>query len=624
MANRHSTPLRVENRRLRRENKRLHADNERLRLRVAELQRRLDEAVRASKRQAAPFSKGAPTPTPRRRGRKPGATYGVRAHRLPPEHIDEIIDVPRPDRCGCGGQLDGDAIVSQYQTDIPVKPIHRRLDIHFGTCTTCGRRVSGRHPLQTSSAVGAAAAQLGPQAQAMVATLKDEVGVSYGDIQKIFLRGWGIPITRGGAAQIVLRVGRRLDEPYRGILLVVRRSRVVYPDETGWKVAGLLWWMWVFVARTVTAFVIRDSRGHDVPEALLGADWSGTMVHDGWAPYDFFQQAQHQQCLGHIQRRCKALLQTATRGAVRYPRAVLQLTKDAFGLRDRRDAGLLSSHGLLIAAGRLQSRLAQLLEWRLSNPANRKLARHLGAHQDELFVFLKRRGIEATRPSARPWPTARSSAATAIPAGRAPWSVSPAWWPRARSATSTCSPTWRGCSAPPRMIVRAWPAGSWAFLTRHSPARSPHPHASSHRRPSAVCWHLHGLRRLAAPDRPTRRATPRRTVSSRHGVSQRRVSQPPEPSCPARRPHPGTRRLGGNATAPSPYPARCSRPRRPRRALPGPRGPWQARDLGLAAKRYPESPLRCYARGSTRFSRNGLNSYKMRKQYDFSKGKRNP
>jgi transposase len=161
-------------------------------------------------------------------------------------------------------------------------------------------------------------------------------------------------------------------------------------------VAGLLQWMWVFVARTVTGFVIRPSRGHDVPEQILGRDWSGTMVHDGWMPYNFFGQAWHQQCLGHIQRRCKVLLEAASRGAVRYPRAVLQLTKDAFALRDRRDAGLISPHGVSVARGRLDGRLERLLQWRLSHPANRRLSGHLAAHRDELLLFLKRRGIEAT------------------------------------------------------------------------------------------------------------------------------------------------------------------------------------------------------------------------------------
>jgi transposase len=81
---------------------------------------------------------------------------------------------------------------------------------------------------------------------------------------------------------------------------------------------------------------------------------------------------------------------------VRYPRAVVQLTKDAFALRDRREAGLISPHGVPVARGRLESRLDPVLQWRLSNPANRKLANHLANHRDELFVFLKRRGIEAT------------------------------------------------------------------------------------------------------------------------------------------------------------------------------------------------------------------------------------
>jgi hypothetical protein len=42
------------------------------------------------------------------------------------------------------------------------------------------------------------------------------------------------------------------------------RTGVLYPDETGWKVRGLLQWLWTFVSKTATLFVTRDSRGHDV------------------------------------------------------------------------------------------------------------------------------------------------------------------------------------------------------------------------------------------------------------------------------------------------------------------------------------------------------------------------
>ena len=34
----------------------------------------------------------------------------------------------------------------------------------------------------------------------------------------------------------------------------------------------------------------------------IRVDWSGKMVHDGFASYDRFQAATHQQCLGHTIR----------------------------------------------------------------------------------------------------------------------------------------------------------------------------------------------------------------------------------------------------------------------------------------------------------------------------------
>jgi transposase len=120
------------------------------------------------------------------------------------------------------------------------------------------------------------------------------------------------------------------------------------------------------------------------------------MVHDGWMPYDSFEEADHQQCVGHIQRRCRSILECATRGAVRFPRAVLDLFGDAFGLRNRRDRGEVSRQGLAIATGRLEARLERLLGWRLSNPINARLARHLDRHHDEFFLFLKKPWLEAT------------------------------------------------------------------------------------------------------------------------------------------------------------------------------------------------------------------------------------
>jgi transposase len=390
-----------ENQRLREENRRLRMRVDTLEAQVRRLTTLLEQAQRTGKRQAAPFSKGTPKQNPKPTGRKTGEHYGPKAHRPLPEHKpDEIIDVALPRQCpDCGGDAQEDHVDHQFQVEIPRQPIVRRFDIHVGRCRRCGRRLQGRHPLQTSNATGAATSQLGPDLQALIALMKDKYGLSYGDIRGLLDEAFGISVSRGGAAQVVLRVAERHEPAYAAIQQIVRRSEVVYPDETGWKIAGWLQWLWVFVVPTATLCVIRPSRGHDVPEAVLGADYNGRMTHDGWSPYDFFKKALHQQCLEHLLRRTEELLERATRGAVRFPRKVKELLLKALALRDRREGGVITPHGLAVARGRLQKRLGHLLEWHLSHPANRKFQKHLVNHREEILTFLYQPDIEATN-----WP----------------------------------------------------------------------------------------------------------------------------------------------------------------------------------------------------------------------------
>jgi len=389
--------------------RRLMARIAELEKRVAELERLLAEALRGAKRQAAPFSKGRPKEDPKPPGRKAGPNYGPKAYRPIPDasrEPDEIIDVPWPTDCPhCGGRVEKDGEhppAHQYQVEIPRRPIHRRFDLHAGRCVRCGRRVQGRDPRQTSDAVGSAGSQLGPDAQAAIGLFKNKYGLSYGDIRGIFQDFFGVPISRGGAAQIVLRTAHRARDAYHAIVRIVRQALVVYPDETGWKVGGRLQWLWVFVTPTVTLYVIRPCRGHEVPEEILGAEWAGSMTHDGWSPYDFFARARHQQCVTHLLGRARTLLETATRGAVQFPRKVKALFQDALALRNRSrciGTAAISPHGLAVARGRLENRLDDLLDGRFSNPHNLRFRNHLARHRDQLFTFLYQRGIEASN-----WP----------------------------------------------------------------------------------------------------------------------------------------------------------------------------------------------------------------------------
>ena len=75
------------------------------------------------------------------------------------------------------------------------------------------------------------------------------------------------------------------------------QSDWVVPDETGWRVGGYPAWLHALVGPEATAYVIDPTSSGAVAEAILGLDYDGTMIHDGWAPYDRFDNAHHQQCL---------------------------------------------------------------------------------------------------------------------------------------------------------------------------------------------------------------------------------------------------------------------------------------------------------------------------------------
>jgi transposase len=120
------------------------------------------------------------------------------------------------------------------------------------------------------------------------------------------------------------------------------------------------------------------------------------MIHDGWSPYDQFENAQHQQCLNHLLRRADAMEAAATRGAVCFPRRVAELLRVGLDLRDRHAAGAISAHGLAVARGRLKSQLTDLIFPPKTNAANERLAQHLWAHRHYLFTFLRQPGLDAT------------------------------------------------------------------------------------------------------------------------------------------------------------------------------------------------------------------------------------
>ena len=390
------------------ENAELHrrvAEQERqiasLKRKVDDLEKLIEQLRRRGKRQAAPFSKGAPSDDPKSPGRKAGDQYGQQATRALPERVDERIVVPCPQQCEhCQGKVVLEGEAHQYQIDLPeIRPRTTEFILPHGKCSQCGREVVGRHPRQTSQAFRVGNVQLGPGVIGLAAWLNKVGGLSYGKIAALFKELAGLSVSRSALCRALLRMSKKLEPLYEELKEKIRSSPVVYPDETGWREGGHSVWLWVFTNRKETVYSIQPGRGYAEASEILGEGYAGVLVADGWAPYQKFEEATHQTCLAHLLRRCDEMLEQAKGVAARFPRTVKEILQSSLGVRDQRDAGKISGEALEKAREEVASEMDRLLSGQFTNPGNRRLAGHLIRHQDQLFLFLERTDVEATN-----WP----------------------------------------------------------------------------------------------------------------------------------------------------------------------------------------------------------------------------
>jgi transposase len=371
------------------ENERLEREHQRQQEEINRLRKELETAQRAARRQAAPFSRGLPKSQPKTPGRKSGAAHGPYHRRPIPDRVDEEITVSVPSQCpACGGPLTVERVESQYQEEIVRRTWVRRFHVPVCRCAQCDQRVQGRHPLQTSDALGAAAVQVGPDAVTLGVLMNKSLGLPHADAAAILQQGFGLTMSRGGICRAIQRVARKAEATWDALRDAAQRSALAHMDETGWKVEAQLRWLWAVVTEQVTFCEILPGRGFAEAAGILGAEYAGWLIHDGWAVYYKFLQAAHQSCVAHLIRRCRDMAEVATPAAARFPLTVKQLLEEGLALRDRYLEQQISLRGLWTATGRLEAKLDRLLARTYQNPANRRLAKHLRHERPYLFTFL--------------------------------------------------------------------------------------------------------------------------------------------------------------------------------------------------------------------------------------------
>lgn len=276
---------------------------------VASLEQQLSEALgalaesqRVAARQAAPFRRDEKQKVPDGEKKKPGRKPGHRgAYRPIPEVVDQEIESPLPCCPHCQGEVADRAPLVQYIEEIPpLRPVVTRLVTWTANCPNCGE-IRSTHPLQTSTAGGAAATQLGPRALAIGVLLNKQLGVTMRKTCQALRKLLGLSITPGGLSQALDRVAGKVETDFDELLKTIRTSDVVYADETSWWVGEPGWWLWTFTTPAVTLYRVEKSRASEVAKETLGESFDGMLVSDCLNIYDSLTCRKHK-CIAHHQR----------------------------------------------------------------------------------------------------------------------------------------------------------------------------------------------------------------------------------------------------------------------------------------------------------------------------------
>ena len=364
---------------------------EQLQARLAELEaanaglrRQAEDSAHAQARQANRFRRR----QLKKRRKKPGRKSGHRADVRPTPQPDRVLDVPLSHCPDCQAPLYDRGTVIQFQTDVPpIVPIVTQFNIQTGYCTCCQQYRQGRHPEQTSDAIGAAGNTIGPVILTMAAELKHRLGVPYRKICDFFATYCDVEVCPATLVRAEQRLTEKALPTYQLLLDALRRAHVVHADETGWRIGRLNAWLWVFSSKDTTVYVIRRSRGSDVPEDILGDDFDGYLIVDGLKVYDVLEVTKGR-CNAHLLRRCKELVDTVPTAEQQHVQALSDLIQKAIQLAQRRETLRPDLY-----EKRVQQSEDALDDWldRVPVDGSRdldRLANHVASHRGEWLIFL--------------------------------------------------------------------------------------------------------------------------------------------------------------------------------------------------------------------------------------------
>jgi transposase len=249
---------------------------------IADLKTKLGEPPKTPDNSSVPPSRGQkanPKGRMERTGLRQGSVGRQGGGRPLVRDPDEIIIAKAKRCCHCEAELgDEDQKLHSRHDKIeipPVKPIVTRVERYAGHCP-CYHGVT-LAPVPEGMEEGS---PFSPNILALALYLRFIHAISYKRLSQLFKHLFALHISEGALDAMFRRAKPRFDDKVAVILARLRKSRVIYSDETGVRIDGKSCWNWVFQNKDVVIHVVRHSRGTGVVSEVLNGHRPALWVSD--------------------------------------------------------------------------------------------------------------------------------------------------------------------------------------------------------------------------------------------------------------------------------------------------------------------------------------------------------
>ena len=215
---------------------------------------------------------------------------------------DKVIEL-KSDFCSrCGSStLDTSQVLKSIRQVVeipPIVPIYEEYQQFSCQCKNCGHHQVAEFPEAVKAPI-----QYGSSVATLVSYLSIYQSVPYNRLKKMFSQVYSLPLSEGTINNILIRVAGSCEVVYQQIKSNIVEAKIIGSDETGVKVDGSKWWIWVWQNIQNTFIVPSENRGFQTINSIFADGFlNATLISDRWAAQLKTYAQNHQLCLAHLLR----------------------------------------------------------------------------------------------------------------------------------------------------------------------------------------------------------------------------------------------------------------------------------------------------------------------------------